>query len=426
MMKKRISVLMALVMAFLALASVPALAEQPAEAFDPNTDPLLTGVVEQAEGFHKNHLGYPVNQDIKLEGFYEWYEKNGVGRAMLNNAGDPADITVDHGALKVEAEVLRFFAPFYGFDPDNMWGLVSASGTDGNNHGIYFGRHYLTSKTGMEPILYVSTESHYSNMRLAELQQIETRLIATDEMGRMIPEQLKASMDPMRPALVVFSMGTTFKGGIDDQEALNKVIAEVNPPAVYRHVDAALFGGYLPFTQYADMVNKQVCGFDSIAISGHKFFGIDEPCGLFFTTKDVMAEQNPYEISYLNGSMPMINCSRSALCPLKFYWIIKTVGEEGLRAQAQDMLDNTAYLKSRMDEIGWPYWITDDCSTTLFFRQPSQEIMSKYYLAPDKDDRFGGDLAHVIIMQSATRETLDNFVNDLAQQLQEEALAPAA
>lgn len=425
-MKRKLTAMTALILAILLILSFPALGEQAANAFDPETDPLLSGVVEQAAKFHVYHIGYPVNQDIRLEGFYDWYEKNEVGKAMLNNAGDPNTDGTDHGALKVETAVLRFFAPFYGFDPDNMWGLVSASGTDGNNHGIYFGRHYLESKTNMKPILYVSSESHYSNMRLGELQQLETRLIPTDEMGRMIPEKLKASMDPMRPALVVFSMGTTFKGGIDDQAALNKVIAEVNPPAVYRHVDAALFGGYLPFTEYADLVNREVCGFDSIAISGHKFFGIDEPCGLFFTTKDVLGEQNPYKISYLNASMPMINCSRSALCPLKFYWIIKTEGEEGLRAQAKEMLDNTAYLKGKLEEIGWPCWMSDAASNTIFFNQPDAETMEKYSLAPDYDERFGGDLAHVIIMQNATREILDEFVEDLKKQMEEEALAPAA
>ena len=79
-----------------------------------------------------------------------------------------------------------------------------------------FGRHYLASKTGQEPVLYVSEESHYSNMRLAELQQLEVRLIPTDEMGRMVPEELEKALDPERPALIVYSMGTTFKGGIDE------------------------------------------------------------------------------------------------------------------------------------------------------------------------------------------------------------------
>ena len=27
----------------------------------------------------------------------------------------------------------------YGFDSDDYWGLITFSGTDGNNHGLYFG-----------------------------------------------------------------------------------------------------------------------------------------------------------------------------------------------------------------------------------------------------------------------------------------------
>jgi len=421
---KTTALLLTLAMALPALAASPASAQ--GAAFDPSSDFLLNAVAARANDFHANHLGYPVNQDIRLAGFYEWYAETGIARAMLNNAGDPNDITANHGALDVEQAVLRFFAPRYGFDPGNFWGLVTASGTDGNNHGIYFGRHFLESKTGKKPILYVSTESHYSNMRLGELQQLETRLIPTDEMGRMVPEELRKAMDPGSPALVVFSMGTTFKGAIDDQAALNAVIDEVAPPAVYRHVDAALFGGYLPFTDHADAVDRRACGFDSIAVSGHKFFGIDEPCGLFFTTKDVMAEQNPYEISYLNGSMPMINCSRAALNPLKFYWIIQTVGADGLRAQACGMLENAAYLKAKLDEIGWPCWISDERSNTVFFAKPCDEIMEKYSLAPDFDPRFGGDLAHVVVMQNATKDLLDRFVEDLKARQRREAAAPAA
>ncbi len=386
-------------------------------AFDPAADPLLQDMAERTRSTHDNSLGYPGNEDIRLDGFYEWYQENGIGHAMMNNAGDPNDISEDHGAMQIENEVIHFFAPFYGFDPDEVWGLVTMSGTDGNNHGIYFGRHCLVAETGKEPILYVSTEAHYSNMRLAELQQMEVRMIETDEMGRMIPESFREALDPDRPALIVFSMGTTFKGGIDDQQAINAIIDEVGPPAVYRHVDAALFGGYLPFTRYAELVDRRVIGFDSIAVSGHKFFGMDEPCGLFFTTREVMTKQNPYQITYLNGSMPMINCSRSAISPLKFYWLIKTVGAEGFSEMADTMLDNAVYLKKRLDEIGWPAWVSSEMSNTVFFSRPSDEIMEKYTLAPDSDDRFGGDLAHVVVMASVTREHIDHLLEDLEAEL---------
>ena len=286
----------------------------------------------------------------------------------------------------------------------------------GNDHGIYFGRHYLVSKTGLEPILYVSEESHYSNMRLAELQQMDVKLIPTDEMGRMIPEELEKALDSTRPALVVYSMGTTFKGGVDDQAALNAILDAAKLPAVFRHVDAALFGGYLPFSDYAELVDRRACGFDSIAVSGHKYFGIDEPCGLFFTTKEVMNEQNPYNVTYLNGSMPMINCSRSATNPLKFYWVMKTVGKEGFAEQTKEMLENTTYLKQKLDEIGWPAWVSCKESNTVFFKRPSDETVKKFYLATDHDDRFGGDLAHVTVMQNASKELIDELIADLQKQ----------
>ena len=50
--------------------------------------------------------------------------------------------------MDFEREVIEFFAPLYGFDLDDLWGIVTFSGTDGNNHGIYFGSKYLEKKTG--------------------------------------------------------------------------------------------------------------------------------------------------------------------------------------------------------------------------------------------------------------------------------------
>ena len=270
-------------------------------------------------------------------------------------------------------------------------------------------------KTQLKPILYVSTESHYSNMRLAELQQLDIKLIPTDDMGRMIPEEFRKVLDNTRPALIVFSMGTTFKGGIDDQQAINKIVEEMKPPAVYRHVDAALFGGYLAFSDDNKLIDKKVCGYDSIAISGHKYFGIDEPCGLFLTTKEIIKHQDQYNILYLNRSMPMINCSRSATNPLKFYYVMKKYGVDGFKKQTKQMLENTAYLKNKLDEIGWPSWVSCKESNTIFFKRPDDSVMKKYYLAADYDERFGGDLAHIVVMQSVTKDLIDEFVRNVSK-----------
>lgn len=358
-------------------------------------------------------LGYPGNNDIRLEEFYRWYTGNNLESMIINNAGDPFE-EGDHtlSSLDFEREVIQYFAPKYGFDGNDLWGIVTMSGTDGNNHGIYFGVNYLKRKTGKMPVVYVSDEAHYSNYRLCDLQHLEVRLVKSDSMGRMVPDSLEKVLDPTRPCLIVYAMGSTFKGAIDDQKALDDVLARHEGMAVYRHVDAALFGGYLPFTEYKDLVDRRKTGFDSISVSGHKFFGIDSPCGLFITTRDVYDNQSTYDISYLNANMRMINCSRSGIEPLKFWWLVKTVGDEGWAEQAARIFENTRYLKSELKRIGWPYW-NNEYSNTVIFRRPSAKVVRKYNLACGEDAAFGGKLSHVVVMQHVTKDSIDRLIADL-------------
>ena len=382
-----------------------------AQAPDEKLNEYASHIVAQAQQLK----GYPVVEKQRggnLAGFYEWLQEKGLTYMHLNNAGDPFSENFAVSSHPLERDVIEFFAPLYGFEPGKFWGIVTASGTDGNNHGIYFGEKYLENLVpDIKPIAYVSRESHYSNMRLCDLQNIEVRLIDVDDMGRMRPDALRKALDPKRPALIIFSMGSTFMGAIDDQDALNKVIDEVKPIAVYRHVDAALFGGYLPFTKYSDMVNIKKCRYNSIAISGHKFYGINTPCGLMITTDEVVKAQTSFRPEYLNSNMFMINCSRSALNPLKFYWIIKNVGIEGLSRQANELLINTEYLKAELDRIGWPAW-KSEMSNTIFFRRPSEEVITKHVLARGYHAKYG-DLAHIVVMQHVDREAIDNFIADL-------------
>ena len=92
----------------------------------------------------QTYFGYPVNQQSALQEFYEWYLATGMDRVNLNNAGDPmTDNPWNMSTQAFEREVIEFFTPLYGFDSDDVWGIVTHSGTDGNNHGIYFGANDL-------------------------------------------------------------------------------------------------------------------------------------------------------------------------------------------------------------------------------------------------------------------------------------------
>ena len=162
-----------------------------------------------------------------------------------------------------------------------------------------------------------------------------------------------------------------------------------------------------PYTQYKDAVNRKVHPFDSIAVSGHKFFGMDEPAGIFLTTMEVKQNQNPYNVTYLDGSMPMINCSRSALSPLKLLWIIRKYGDKGFTEQAQGMLERAAWLKAKLDEMGWQAWL-EPMSNTVYFKRPPKAIVEKYDLAPDFDARLGGELSHIVVMQHVKLDKLQD------------------
>ncbi|MBQ0040710.1 MAG: aminotransferase class V-fold PLP-dependent enzyme [Clostridiales bacterium] len=358
-------------------------------------------------------IGYPICQYPNIEGFGEWYDKSGICDIVLDNVGNPfAEEQLLLGSTLIEREVILKFASIYGIPEDKAWGFVTSSGTDGNMHGIYFGAKKLLYETGMQPIVYVSEEAHYSFRRICDVQNLEIRLINRDKQGGMDLELLKKSIDPSRPALIAVAVGSTFMGAIDDQAGIQKVLDEVKPVAVYKHLDGALFGGYLPFTKYKDLVSMEIQGYDSIAISGHKFFGIDEPSGFLLSRKDVLEAQKSIKVEYLNDDMPLISCSRSGLSVLKFYWIIKHVGFDKFTEEANEMLENADYLQQKLDEINYPAWHMP-FSNTVFFKRPTKEIQLKYALANGFIPEYGGELSHVVVMQHVKKNIIDDFIEDI-------------
>jgi len=362
-------------------------------------------------------LGYPFNQDVQLEKFYAWYLQSGLHKAFLNNAGDPRHGDASSLAThEFENQIIDFFAPRFGFNKD-YWGFVTFSGTDGNAHGVYFGKKILSAASSAPPLMYVSVEAHYSIKKLADVQGIELRLIKALPMGQIDVEDFRAQLDPTRPALVVVAIGTTFKGAIDDQDKINAVLDEVRPPAVYRHADAALFGSILAFgdANARSIVDARLRKFDSIAISGHKFWGLDEPMGLFITSNTVRNRLNPLRVEYLNEAVPTISCSRSGLSPLKLWWRIRMTPTSDFEKMSATLQHNAAYLQRKLAQNNIRAW-RNDFSNTVFFQRPSQRVMDKYSLAPEQSPEFG-PLAHVVVMQHANKTILDTFVKDMIRDL---------
>lgn len=92
--------------------------------------------------------------------------------------------------------------------------------------------------------------------------------------------------------IVIFNCGTTIGHSVDDIKSGSAIVEEackVNNAKYWIHVDAAHLGNVLPF---AEGVLGESVEFDfripqlnSLSVSGHKWWGIAAPCGVYVTKK---------------------------------------------------------------------------------------------------------------------------------------------
>lgn len=144
-------------------------------------------------------LGYPFDQETSLAGFYQWLVDTGLCDLTLINVGDPYKTQWDMlHTDEFERACIDFVADSFGFGGDH-WGVISNGGTDGNMHGVYFGRTALAAKSDIPPVLYVSDEAHYSVKKLGDILDIETRTIRAHESGEMDVSDLEKSLRPTAP-----------------------------------------------------------------------------------------------------------------------------------------------------------------------------------------------------------------------------------
>jgi len=379
-------------------------------------------------------LGYPINMNTPSEAFFAWRRQLlevGIGNFSYNNVGNPfKDSPIPYNTHDIEREVILRFGKLYDFPDNNTWGFISNSGTDSNMHGLYMGRTLLKGRTGILPKVYFTKEAHYSIQILRDLLGLEALFVNTLPDGGMDCDDLKQKLadNPTQPALVVATIGTTFKGAID---RIDDIQAALKAHPSYLHLDAALFGGYLPFTSHAKEVsylsgnNLNKARYDSIAVSCHKFFGFPSPAGLFISTKTGYEEfnelfsriHNPEYIHHVPGT---ITCSRDGVKPAEFYYFSTPSAMTKLREDAQLALQNTEFfmeqLQTRFSHLQ-PTRV-NNLSNTLYFIKPSESVVKKYSLATMHLDinHKKQDFAHVVVMPHVNRKVITEFLTDLEKE----------
>ncbi|MCK5906855.1 MAG: histidine decarboxylase, partial [Flavobacteriales bacterium] len=172
----------------------------------------------------------------------------------------------------------------------------------------------------------------------------------------------------------------------------------------YIHADGALSGMISPFLEpkpnfdFAD-------GADSMSISGHKFLGSPIPSGVVIAKKNNI-ERISKSIAYIGSDDTTIPGSRNGFSPLVWWYAIKTLGKEGLKARVDDSLKKADYTWQKLMMNGIDAWRNPN-SITVVLPAPEQEIVEKWQLATEKG------VTHFILMPNTSYETIDAILDDV-------------
>lgn len=356
------------------------------------------------------YFGYPEvpeNNDLAILGI------SSLAKLHLNNAGDPwVQGNAKMHTKEFEKEALDFVAKIYGIE-NNYWGYITSGGTEGNLYGIYTGREYFFVKK-KKPIFLYSDSSHYSIPKNGYLLGIERMLIKSQISGEIDYTDLKVqlkniiSRNENYGIVLNLNIGTTMTGAIDSIKKVNQCLDEINinRKDILIHADAALMGFIYPFTKGSENLFKN--GVNSIAISGHKFPGAINPCGIILTNKTThdiaFGEQ---WVPYLKTHDTTISGSRNGFLAINLWYIFQKKGIKGFKTESKKCIANAKYLASKLKKMDYPNVSHFPNQIIVTFKKPIQQLVSKYQLATQED------LAHVVVMQHITKSRIDGFCKEL-------------
>ncbi len=361
-----------------------------------NTSQVIKNLLEEFYTTSAMTMGYPVAKD------FDYTELLPLLKFPLNNVGDPfIPSTYTVGSREQEKEVISFFSHLFRAEEDNWWGYVTNGGSEGNLYGLYLARELYP-----KAIVYYSEATHYSVQKNLHLLNMPNIAIRSQASGEIDYEDLEKtiSINRQMPVIILANVGTTMTEARDDVGKMKAIFKHMAIQHHYIHVDGALSGSYAAFLEprpafdFAD-------GADSIAISGHKFFGSPIPCGMVIAKKN-HRDRIARSIDYIGSLDTTISGSRNGHTPLFLWYTISKLGIEGLKKRTHDCLAVAAYAEKKLKQVEPLVWRNPD-TLTVNIPKPGEALLKKWQLASGKE------WAHIICMPGMQKAQIDEFVRDL-------------
>jgi len=177
---------------------------------------------------------------------------------------------------------------------------------------------------------------------------------------------------------------------------------QVPRSSVHLHLDGAFYGGFwrhvAPDVENGVVKYKFQEHFDSLAISGHKWFG-GFVAGCIMTTLPV---DGPF-VEYLGFRDTIASGSRDGFVAPMWICRLKQFDWDDEFKRCRKNLKWLEHALSKLDILSFSH----PAGLIVVFASPSNALCNKYQLATQRG------FAHVCVMPGVTLKNLEDFVSDL-------------
>jgi glutamate/tyrosine decarboxylase-like PLP-dependent enzyme len=195
-------------------------------------------------------------------------------------------------AAVVEEVVRTWLIDLFGLSPEMSLGFTTGA-TMANFTALAAARHALLRSVGWEverqglfgaPVITVvtSAESHvtiFASLQMLGLGRERVVPVATDEQGRMRPDELESALAHIStPVLVCAQAGNVNTGAFDP---LSEIVPLVRNRNGWLHVDGA-FGLWAAASPVYQSLTQQIELADSLTVDCHKWLNVPYDSGLVF------------------------------------------------------------------------------------------------------------------------------------------------
>lgn len=347
-----------------------------------------------------NFLGYPCNMA------YDYSEVYDSLKYHFNNVGNPYEDSLYRVNTKEEERrVLAFFEDLWGFDKKNVWGYLTANGTEGNLQAFFIARQLYPNA-----VAYTSMDTHYSIAKICKILQLPLCMVKSRENGEMDYDDFERLLveNKDKPVIVNANLGTTMLGATDNTREIYRILCKHNKQnEYYMHGDGALMGFVLPFIEKDLFFRKCL---HSISISGHKFLGVPIPSGVFMMEKRLFDIVNNH-IDYV-GTDCTISGSRNGHSALFFDHIIQQKGKDGFNKDIMDCIDKAEYMITKMNKHGLEAWRNQN-SLIVVTQKPCESVIRKWQIPVHTHHHGRKQVSHAVILPHVTKQKINTFIRDV-------------